>query len=218
MSANAIVLVNGEITSLTIIRQRIRQITDAIVVGVDGGSRHAPALGLKPDMVVGDMDSISSDILSALADRKVERVTAHPEKDETDLELALIHLAGTGVKRIILIAALGGRFDMSLANVMLLLHPALIRIKIELWHEKQTCWLLRPPGEEICGKKGDTVSLIPLGGDVTGIQLTGFVYPLKKETLHVGPARGVSNILSGDHGEIAFDTGDLLVVHTPGHA
>ena len=66
----------------------------------------------------------------------------------------------------------------------------------------------------IAGQPGDIVSLIPLGGDVTGIVTEGLMYPLKDEPLLAGPARGISNVMTGQVARVTLRNGSLLVVHS----
>jgi thiamine pyrophosphokinase len=188
------------------------------VIAADAGARHGEALGLQLDVVVGDLDSLSADEVARLraAGVMVERSPAH--KDETDFELALLYAAEQGAKRIVVVGALGGRLDMALANIQLIAHPALEGTRIELWSGRQTAWIIRPPGDEMDGQPGDTLSLLPLGGAAVGVTTHRLAYPLNDETLPIGPARGVSNVFEADSAQVDLREGLLLAVHTPGHA
>ncbi len=70
----------------------------------------------------------------------------------------------------------------------------------------------------VSGQPGDTLSLLPVGGHVTGIVTDGLEYPLRGETLAFGPARGVSNVLLESTAQITFSQGVLLLIHTVGRA
>jgi len=70
-------------------------------------------------------------------------------------------------------------------------------------------------GGPIEGGTGDGISLIPLGGEVQDITTQDLQYPLKNEDLQLGPAKGVSNVISGSDPRVEFGTGNLLIVHTP---
>jgi thiamine pyrophosphokinase len=214
----AIVLVNGLIDEVEAVRARLNGFPDATVIAADAGARHAGALGLWLDAVVGDLDSLGADEAARLraAGVTVERAPTH--KDETDFELALLYAAGQGAKRIVVVGALGGRLDMALANIQLIAHPALESVRIELWSGRQTAWIIRPPGGEMSGQPGDTLSLLPLGGAAVGVTTHRLAYPLHDETLPIGPARGVSNVFESDSARVDLRQGMLLVVHTPGRA
>ncbi len=217
-SVKALVLANGLLGDTEQARDRVTRWGVSLVIAADGGYYHAAALGLKVDVVIGDLDSLDSDLRAALeADgTHVEAVPA--EKDETDLELALLYAAQQGADPIAVLGALGGRLDMTLSNMLLLTHPALAMTRVELWNGAQTAWLIRPPGGEIGGAVGDTLSLVPLGGHALGVTTQGLKYALRDETLAFGPARGISNVLTETTARVSLREGLLLAVHTPGRA
>lgn len=218
MTQRAIVLTNGELGDPTILRERLARWECRLVIAADGGSRHAAALGLHLDAVVGDLDSLDPRQRADLdaAGLRMEIRSAH--KDETDLELALLDAVQRGAEHIVMLGALGGRLDMTLANVLLLLHPQLAGLRVELWNASQTAWLIRPPGGDLNAAPGDTLSLIPLLGSAEGITTQGLAYPLSSETLEIGKARGISNVFSQGQAHVAFRSGVLMAVHTPGRA
>jgi thiamine pyrophosphokinase len=217
-SQTAIVLVNGLIDEIEVVRARLRACPDAPVIAADAGARHAGALGLRLDAVVGDLDSLGADEAARLRERGVAVERAPTHKDETDFELALLYAVQRGASRIVVVGALGGRLDMALANIQLIAHPALAAIRVELWSGRQTAWIIRPPGAEMDGQPGDTLSLIPLGGAAVGVTTHRLAYPLNDETLPIGPARGVSNVFEESSARVDLREGLLLAVHTPGHA
>lgn len=204
----AVLLANGDLRDPQVVRARLATITPDWVFAADGGARHAPALGLQPDAVIGDLDSLDS--------RSPVRTLPHPvDKDQTDLELAVAHAAAAGAERIIILGAIGGRLDMTLTNTLLLLHPDLAGRQAFLWNGPETAYLLRPPGGTVDGRRGDRISLIPLAGDAKGVATDGLDFPLLDETLSQGPGRGVSNRLARDSAEVRLASGVLLVVHAP---
>jgi thiamine pyrophosphokinase len=212
----ALVLVNGELHEPDTLRSRIRTGAFDLVLGADGGARYARALNVTLDAIIGDLDSLPDPEQQGIGDAELVRYPA--EKDETDLELALLYAAGRGADRIVMVGAMGGRMDMTIANILLLTHASLSSCRIEVWHGEQTGWVIGPPGESISGHPGDTVSLIPLGGDASGITTRGLKYALKNEGLPFGPARGISNPMEGASAHIELSGGLLLAVHTPGRA
>ena len=217
-SREALILVNGTLADPQVIRARLASCSFGLVIAVDGGSRHARTLNLMPQAVIGDLDSLDAGLRAEYSAAGVVFEVSPARKDETDLELAIGYARGHGAERIVLIGAVGGRLDMTLANLLLLTHPAFTALHIEAWDGSQTAWLLRPPGEEIAGSAGDTVSLIPLGGDAAGVRTHGMEYPLRGETLAFGPARGISNVMMEGQARIDLASGLLLLVHTPGRA
>jgi len=212
----ALIFANGDLGDPAVLRMRLQPLHFDIVVAADGGARHAAALGLNVDRVVGDFDSLPAEARDELARRGAALLPSPAGKDETDLELALLDAFQAGVKQAVVLAAAGGRLDMTLANVGLLLHPALRGMTIQLWIGLETAYLLLPPGGDILGVVGDRVSLIPLGGEARGITTHGLAFALAAETLTVGPARGVSNRVATPHPQVELASGALLVVHAPG--
>lgn len=211
---NALILVNGELGQSDVLRDRIHREIFGLVCAADGGAQHAGALGIALDVIVGDMDSCSA--LKLNPENHVKLVTYPAEKNETDLELAMHYAKGQGADRIVLVGVMGGRLDMAIANILLISNTSLNSGRIEIWEGKQTAWTINPPGDFIGGQPGDTVSLIPLGGQASGITITGFKYPLNDETLLPGTPRGISNVMEKPEAHVKFSGGVLLVIHTPG--
>lgn len=218
MTDRVLIFANGDMWNPPVIRARLADFRDARVIAADGGTRHALAMGLHVDDVVGDADSLSQDLREALLQAGTRFHPASPHKDETDLELALLLAVREGATQIRIVAALGGRADMAFANVLLLSWPALEGLDVRIWDGQQTIWLVRPPGDDIVGTPGDTLSLIPLVGDAHEIQTEGLAYPLRNETLFFGLTRGLSNVLTDPHVVVRLGSGMLLAVHTSGRA
>ncbi len=213
-----IILANGKLNHPERIRERLRKLEICIVLAADGGAHHAPTLELHVDSVIGDLDSISTSQYQTLIDAGATLQEASAHKDETDLELALLHAINLDVSRIIIIGAAGGRLDMTLSNVTLLSHPAIGSRRLEFWTNHQTTWLITPPGEVIGGKSGDTLSLIPLFEDALGVSTKNLAYRLQNEDLYQGPARGVSNVFTSANVEVLLNSGTLVATHTTGRA
>lgn len=138
----------------------------------------------------------------------------HPAaKDETDLELALYAARRWEAAEVLIYGALGARWDMSVANLLLLAHPDFQDLQIKLIAGSQTVTLVRG-GERLRlqGKPGDIVSLIPLRGDVHGVQTEGLQYPLRDESLLFGATRGISNVLQGEQAAVSLESGELLCI------
>ncbi len=216
--ARALVFANGDLHDGSAVQQALQQGAGALVVAADGGARLALACGLTPHLVVGDMDSLDEGELADLRARgaAIRRVAA--EKDETDLELALLAAAEHGAAWVRVLGAAGGRLDQMLANVLLLTLDVLAGRDVRLAAGPQTLWLIGPGDHALDGVPGDTISLIPLGGDARGVRTEGLRYPLRGETLRFGPARGISNVIAAAGARVALDEGTLVVVHTPGRA
>jgi len=209
----AIVVANGELDDPARLKARLVDLGEARVIAADGGLHNCRKLGLQPETVIGDLDSIGPAEVLQLQKAGVQLLRRPPQKDETDLELALFRALELGIAQVVVVGALGGRLDMSLANLFLLAHPRLSELEIRLWSGNQTAWLLRPPGGEVGGRPGDSLSLIPIGGEATGVVTEGLEYPLRGESLQLGVPRGVSNVLTGSTAQVQLQTGLLLAVH-----
>jgi thiamine pyrophosphokinase len=188
-----------------------------IVVAADGGARLADPLALRIDLWVGDGDSLGRAELDELRAAGVPIELAAADKDESDTELAVLAAVERGATDVTILGGLGGpRFDHAFANVALLAHPALKgRTARILGDRSRVTLLLGPAAIEIAGRKGDLVSLLPVGGDADGITTDGLRFPLKDEPLKAGPARGLSNVRLGPVAKISLGRGRLLVVETP---
>ena len=188
-----------------------------LIIGADGGAMHALAGGLLPHWVVGDMDSLDSQERAQLEAHGC-RFHVHPRaKDETDLELALTYAAEQGAKEILILGALGGRLDHTLANVLLLALPALDGLRVRIVEGDQQALLLRG-GEAVTlsGRPGDLVSLLPLGGEVKGVSTMGLAWRLEDARLQFGLSRGVSNEMTATEARSQVENGFLLVIHGTG--
>ncbi len=214
----ALIFANGDLNPGPLVDYVLQDAGDALTIAADGGARHMLALGLAPQVVIGDMDSLSETELAHCAALGAAILRYPPAKDETDLELALLYAAGRGAETVRVIGAMGGRLDQTLANILLLTLPVLRGRDVRLVAGRQAAWLLWPGQHRLDGQIGDTLSLIPLGGEAAGVATDGLAYPLRDETLLFGPARGISNVFSADAAAVRFSAGMLLVVHTLGRA
>ena len=185
---------------------------DSLVIGVDGGTRYLLSTKLTPQLVIGDMDSLPMADLARLEACGIQVLRHPPEKDETDFELALDHAIRQGCNQILVFGALGGRTDQMMANILL---PLIYMDKahIILIHGLEELLYIKSRGV-IHGSPGDTLSLLPLAGDVSGILTTGLRYPLESETLFFGKSRGISNVLTNPDATITISSGILLCIHT----
>lgn len=210
---SVLIFANGEMEFIAWTRPFLSQSSQ--IIAADGGSRHLFRLGVLPDVVIGDMDSLPDEVLAWLVEAETEQIRYDPVKDETDLELALLYARQFG-EEILLFGALGGRLDQMLANILLLTHPALADCSITLVEAYERAWLISGR-MGFDGQAGDTVSLIPLGGDVVVKETTGLRWPLIDSVLSFGLARGVSNVMTAVSASVEVASGKLLCIHTLNH-
>lgn len=187
-----------------------------LIIGADGGAARALSWGLIPDLVIGDMDSLSGGARETLEGQGCQFIEHPRAKDETDMELALSHAVRQGAQEIVVLGALGGRLDHTLANLLLLALPGLEGITVRIVDGDGEALLVRS-GEtlHLQGKPGDLVSLLPVGGEVQGVSTNGLAWALQGATLRFGFTRGVSNEMTDSVASIEVQNGYLLVVHGP---
>ncbi|MFC2052777.1 thiamine diphosphokinase [Chloroflexota bacterium] len=184
---------------------------DDVLIAADGGLRHCLDLGLQPAIVIGDLDSIDEGDLDTLEPSDTQILRYPTQKDFTDLELALQHALKLGADEIVIVAALGARWDQTISN--LLLPASFPSVKIHLMDGSQEIHYVRA-GEklEIHGRPGDLVSLIPLADNARGVTTEHLEYPLRGGELTFGSTRGISNVLLEETGTISINSGLLLCI------
>ena len=208
--ARIVIFANGELPDLEKARALIRP--DDVIVCADGGSRFARALGLKPNLLIGDLDSILRADWAAV---KADGITVQQhsrDKNETDLELALQYAIEQEPAEVLIIGALGKRLDQTLANIALLSAARLSKTDVRLDDGTEEVFFCRSQSQ-IEGRVGDIVSLVPWGGAVEGVTTEGLRWPLHSETLYPDKTRGISNEMLQAAAEVRIASGLLLIVH-----
>ena len=186
------------------------------IIAADSGLRHLAALGLKPDILLGDMDSIDASLLQQAQAEGIQPQVYPSHKDETDTELAIsvARMQGGDDARICLVGATGSRVDHTVANLHLLCRIAPYG---EIWDGKSRLWIRQGPWEEEVSipswfdpRRTTYVSFLPFGGPVQGVTLRGFEYPLTEYCMDVHAVIGTSNQLVEKSGRLSFQEGTLL--------
>ena len=205
-----VIFANGQLPDLEAARALLQD--DDYIVAADGGANHLMKIGILPEIVIGDLDSVDEDTLFELTNAEVG-IEQYPEdKDETDIELALSYAADLKPSAILIVGALGGRLDQTLANLSLLTNPTLSGIDIRLDDGVEEAFFCRKQAE-VRGRSGEIVSLIPWNGPVGGVTTEGLQWPLYSEMLYPDKSRGVSNAMLKGEASIRIQSGLLLVVH-----
>jgi thiamine pyrophosphokinase len=190
---------------------------DALIVAADSGFDAARALGLRVDLVVGDLDSISDAGLATAQQSGVPIERHDREKDATDTELAIDAALERGAESLIGVygrtPADDVRLDHEVATLLTFAHPRLAGRTVNVWWGRASVQVLHGPGGlELAGARGSIVSLLPVHGPAAGITTNGLRYPLCDETLDAGTSRGVSNELLADRASLRLQRGALLVI------
>lgn len=187
------------------------------LVAVDGGLHHLKRLGLKPDLLIGDLDSVDASDLVEIMDVGIEVQRFPPAKDQTDLELALEYTLKNGYAQIVIAYPFGERVDHTLGNLSLLSRPDLAGKTLSLDDGQMEARLL-DASASLTTQPGDLISLIAWGIPVEGIITKGLQYSLKNESLVPWQTRGISNVALTNSIEIDFRSGRLLIIRTKSHS
>ena len=181
-----------------------------LTIAADRGLEAFATAGLRPDVLLGDMDSVSEEVLCRMqGESEIDRLPAI--KDDTDGVHALDVAIERGAKHITLLGALGGRMDHAMANLMLLIRAHRAGVKAQILSENVR--IERVDGCcAIHNAKGDTVSLLPLG-EAKGVTLSGFFYPLENHDLDSSYPLGISNVVTEETACVRVRGGDLLLFH-----
>jgi len=188
-------------------------------IAADGGLRLCRQLNLLPDILIGDFDSLTEQEVQQMQAEGVRVLRYSARKDETDLELALQVACEQAVAEIVILGGLGARWDQTLANLLLPAYHRFRHVPIVLVDGQHEIFAINaPPARRLVlqGSIGDTLSLIPVGGNVQDVVVQGVEYPLAGEELHFGATRGLSNVFLAETVPLEIGQGSLLavVIHT----
>ena len=208
MPDRALVFAGGEALPTSV---RTALPSDALVVAADSGVDHALALGRHVDVAVGDFDSVTAEGL-----RRVEaegaRIERHaPDKDATDLELALDTAVAAGASHVTVVGGHGGRLDHLLGNLALLASPRFVVLMLDAWIGTARVTTVRHDAS-IVGEPGSLVSLLAMHGPAHGVTTRDLRFPLHDAVLEPGSTLGVSNELVGPDAGVSVVGGVLLAI------
>lgn len=200
----ACVFCNGQLENPANVKQ-IENDCD-LLIAADGGAKYLFDVGLNPQVIIGDMDSIGSDTWKSKSN--IEYIRYPADKDKSDAELAVEYALEHGYKQIILVAATGSRLDHTLGNVALVAgYPGWVAIF------DGTSTLVAADKSQKCilhGRIGAIVSLMPYSTGTLKVKTNGLKYPLQDECL-ISATHGLSNELSQTEACICVSDGILLV-------
>ena len=183
---------------------------DDYVICADSGFDSASKHKITPNLVLGDMDSVKSDISNT------DDVQLYPvRKDFTDMELALETAIDMKPDEIIMLGAVGSRLDHSMANIFLLkkaydagVKACICDVHNKVYYYKDEFY--------ITDSVGKTISLIPLTSEISGLVTKGLDYPLENETIHFGQTRGISNMVTQESAYYKSQNGEGIIVISDG--
>lgn len=207
-----ILIANGDIQDFEAVKNLISSLPPAAcILCADGGLRYAEALGLFPDVIIGDFDSVDRQLLGEYERNGAELYALPREKDFTDTKAAVEYAIDRGAESITLIAAVGNRFDHSYGNIMLL-YDMLQRGVDGLAANDRNMIGLCGSRLVLYGKTGATVSLLPFMGEALLGTVTGVKYPASGLRLLPGYPIGVSNEITTEEAVIEVERGIVMWV------
>lgn len=179
------------------------------IIGIDGGMKTLKEAGIKPDIGVGDFDSVN---VLDYSDAPIEKLC--PEKDDTDTEHALLMAIDMHPSEIVLMGATGSRLDQTISSIELL--KCAVDADVPAVILDPTNRIRVAKGETVITKEdsfGYYVSVIPFSEDLTDLTMKGFKYEIEDFTLKKGISRCISNELASDRAVISC-SGYYIVMET----
>jgi len=183
---------------------------DDCIIGVDSGLDILFKQGVIPNLLIGDMDSVSDDVLKKLNEIQ-SIIKLETEKDDTDTEAAVEWCLSKGYTNLKIVNSMGGRFDHCLGIISHLEYIKSKGAKGRIISANQEIFIAE--SYEKLDYVSETVfSLCPLSEEVEAVETENCYYPLNKETLYRNRSRGISNIIKKSAAGIRHGKGDLLVI------
>lgn len=196
----------------------LRNTTYDYLLAADKGMEFVKAAGLIPDEIVGDFDSAGQEMLRYYQEKGIPIRRFRPQKDSTDMEIAMLTAMERGSSSITVLGATGTRIDHVLGSIRNLSIPLKQGVPCCLVDSHNRIRMLGDGKRHLELKKseqfGKYVSLLAHGGPVRKLTLEGFFYPLRDYTLEADSALGVSNEIVEETAEIFFESGRLLVIES----
>ena len=206
------IVLNGEISNYNKLKNHILKENYDYIICADGGANHTYNMKIKPNFIIGDLDSVKEEvrIYYKNSDVKFEKFPA--KKNETDTELCIYLAQKLNATNIDFLGALGGRIDHMIANINLLYYVKMQGIIPRIISDNEEIYIVDNDEVEIYGKKGDVISVIPINGDAKYVTLSNLEYPLENYNMKFYLPLGISNVMIENKCKIKVDEGSLLVI------
>lgn len=179
---------------------------DDLVIAADGGYAALISNGITPDLVIGDMDSLTE------VPSEAEKIVYPVRKDDTDMRLAYLEGVKRGCSNFKIYGGTGGRSDHTYANYCLLYEAKCDGNAAVLYGKDEKIFVVKDECVSVCGKSGDYISVFAFGGVCRGVEIRGLSYELSDGVLMPGCALGVSNSFLDGEGKIGVAEGALIVI------
>lgn len=206
------IVLNGEVENYTRIKDIITKEDYDYIICADGGANHTYNMGITPDYIIGDLDSVDEKLVSYYKNNGVKFEKFPAKKDETDTELCIYLARDLKATRIDFIAALGGRIDHTITNINLLYYLKEMDIIPRIISEKEEMYIAVNEEITISGNVGDVVSVIAINGDADGVTLKNLEYPLNNYYMKYGVPIGMSNVMLSNECKVKVKKGNLIII------
>ncbi len=177
------------------------------VVCADSGYTYAKQAGIKPQLIIGDFDSLKDELPS-----DIEVVKLNKKKDDTDTEHCVMECIRRGFKDFMLLGSVGGRTDHTFANIAILAFLSEYHYNGVARNNGEEIRILKAGTYDMSGKKGLTFSVFPYGCESVNVSYKGAEYPLDSYTLTYNVSRGISNVFAEDDAEIKINDGRAILL------
>ena len=211
---NKFLIVSGGSILDSFAKEWMEQYQPEYIIVADSGMEFMRRVKLIPDMIIGDFDSVKEDTLKFFKEQQgIVWKQLNPIKDDTDTEFVIRQAIELGAKEITVLGATGTRLDHVLGNVALLGIGLKEQVEIQLVDAHNRIRMVDKPMKlKKIEQFGSVVSLLPYAGDVKGVTLKGFKYPLENHLMGCFSSLGISNEIVADEAVILFEDGILIVI------
>lgn len=208
-SGRCLVIGAGDLTIGEIKREK-----EDLVLAVDGGFSYCGILGLEPDYLIGDFDSVSQEERQAIHTLKEQIpdriIELYPEKDDTDMLASLRLGLGLGYRTFYIYGGTGGRLEHTLANIQCLLYLKEQEAVGYIMDGDGMIFVMKDESVQFQKSMRGMLSLFSLGREAKGVTIKGLKYPLEDYTLSNSFPIGISNEFIGEEGTVSVRDGELV--------
>lgn len=209
---STLIISGGNITK-ELVKKQLEANKYENIIAADGGLLILDNLNILPNYIVGDFDSLKSDVLKKYENNELVSICKYnPEKDYTDTHIALKLALEISKKQITILGATGTRIDHMISNIHILKESLNKNITCKIVDLNNEIQLINKNTQIKQDERYKYISLIPLTTTVEGLTLKGFKYSLENENMQIGESIGVSNELEKKHGRIELKKGILILI------
>lgn len=206
-----VIISNGTIKNLNLLTLNLKE--NDYIVCADGGANYIKRMNIYPNVIMGDLDSINSQVLGYAKKSNIPIIKFPSHKDKTDTELAIDHLIEKGCNEILLMGVTGSRLDHTLGNITLLYKLMNKGIKGRIIDDNNVVYIVKDR-IKLYNKRGSYVSIIPLTDNGAVVSLEGFEYRLNSYHIDFASTLGISNRILGKEAFVEIEKGVCLIIES----